>query len=269
MKWFKDNLKHYVTIPKTPIDYSLTPISFYHFVCNDPEITSTYVGHTTNFRKRKNQHKSACNVSIEKNNIKLYKTLRENGGFENWKMIELEKRICVDKRDAERFEQEWIDKLQSKLNTNKAFGANNKLEYPRMQRELHKELLTEYHSKYYHENKEKITLQNKEYVLRNKEKTAEYKKQRYESNKEKLSDESKKYYLLNKEKLIEKSAKYYKENKTEALNKQKEYALVNKDKIQERKTKPWTCECGSTCRHGDKSQHFKSKKHQEFINSKA
>ena len=40
-------------MPKTTIDYYETPVSFYHFVCNDSEINCTYVGQTTNFRLRK------------------------------------------------------------------------------------------------------------------------------------------------------------------------------------------------------------------------
>ena len=167
MKWLKDNLRHYVTMPKTPIDYSVTPISFYHFVCNDPEITSTYVGHTTNFRKRKNQHKSACNVSIEKNNIKLYETMRNNGGFENWKMIELEKKICVDKRDAERFEQEWIDKLQSKLNMIKAFRGENQKEADHNYYIENKEKRIEYQLNYYQEHKDEIIEKTKAYAILN------------------------------------------------------------------------------------------------------
>ena len=42
------------------IKYQITPIIFYKFVCKNPEIKSCYVGHTTNFNNRKNQHKYCC-----------------------------------------------------------------------------------------------------------------------------------------------------------------------------------------------------------------
>ena len=47
-------------MPRKPIDYSKT-IS-YKIVCNDLSITDCYVGHTTDFTKRKSHHKSDCKV---------------------------------------------------------------------------------------------------------------------------------------------------------------------------------------------------------------
>ena len=57
------------------IDYATTPVSFYKLVCNNPEIKSTYVGHTTNFTERKSHHKACCIYDNNKllKNIKLYK----------------------------------------------------------------------------------------------------------------------------------------------------------------------------------------------------
>jgi hypothetical protein len=40
------------------INYETTQIIFYKFVCENPEIKSCYVGHTTNFQQRKRSHKS-------------------------------------------------------------------------------------------------------------------------------------------------------------------------------------------------------------------
>ena len=39
-------------------DYKKTEM--YKIICNNPEVTFTYVGHTTNFTVRKACHKSAC-----------------------------------------------------------------------------------------------------------------------------------------------------------------------------------------------------------------
>ena len=35
------------------INYETTPIIFYKFVCENPEIKNCYVDHTTNFNRRK------------------------------------------------------------------------------------------------------------------------------------------------------------------------------------------------------------------------
>jgi hypothetical protein len=44
---------------RTPIDYSKTII--YRIVCKDVNVTECYIGQTTNFIKRKSQHKENCN----------------------------------------------------------------------------------------------------------------------------------------------------------------------------------------------------------------
>ena len=43
---------------KTNINYDNT--CFYQIVCKDLEISDLYVGHTTDFRRIKNEHKSYC-----------------------------------------------------------------------------------------------------------------------------------------------------------------------------------------------------------------
>ena len=59
-------------MPKNNIDYSNTII--YKIFCKNKLITDMYVGHTTNFIKRKYHHKLACIKN--KNNTKIYKIIR-------------------------------------------------------------------------------------------------------------------------------------------------------------------------------------------------
>ncbi len=67
-------------MPKNKINYSNTII--YKLCCNDPEITDIYIGNTTNFTKRKNNHKSCCNNSNDKNhNFYVYQFIRNHGGW--------------------------------------------------------------------------------------------------------------------------------------------------------------------------------------------
>jgi len=100
-------------MPKDNIDYSNTII--YKIYCNNDMITDTYVGHTTNFYVRKHQHKNACNDS--KNVLKIYKTIRENGGWCNWNMIEIAKYNCKDSTEARIKEQQHYEELKSTLNS--------------------------------------------------------------------------------------------------------------------------------------------------------
>ena len=224
-------------MPRIATDYSITPVTFYRFVCNDPEITSIYVGHTVCFRKRKANHKIACHdPNNVRHNEKIYTTIRENGGWGNWKMIEIEKKICIDKRDAEKQEQEWIDKLHAKLNTLRAYitPEQAKIRY----------------KNYIQENKEYFSIKNKEYAEINKERIKKYK----EDNKEHIREVNKKRFLENIE--------YYKEKNKELRLKRREITLA-KGKV------PYACECGKTCRTDGKTAHFLTMGHLDFINSKA
>ena len=140
------------------IDYSSIPIIFYKFVCEDINILSSYVGQTTNFPQRRRQHKHSCNnIENRAYNFKIYKTIRDNGGWTNWKMIEIERRICLDKSDAGRIEQEYIEKLQTNMNTlNTTFDRevwylNNK------------ESINEHIKKYRLKNPEKYTYRTTRY----------------------------------------------------------------------------------------------------------
>ena len=102
-------------MPKVPIDYSNTIM--YKIVCKDLNVKELYVGHTVNFRMRKNKHASDCVYEMSKNyNLKIYKYIRENGGWSNWEMIEIEKYNCNDGNEARARERYWFEELQAKLN---------------------------------------------------------------------------------------------------------------------------------------------------------
>jgi hypothetical protein len=107
-------------MPKNPVDYSKTII--YQIRCLDDDVDFVYVGHTINFRSRKTDHKKTCNnLDYKGSDFKLYQVIRDNGGWKNWEMIPLEEYACNSSTEARIREQEWIDKLQSKLNVRKAF----------------------------------------------------------------------------------------------------------------------------------------------------
>jgi hypothetical protein len=126
-------------MPKKPIDYSKTII--YKIVCKDLNIKDCYVGHTTNWVKRKSRHKENCN----KLNTKIYKFIRENGNWENWEMIEVKKYPCNDKREAESEERKIYEELNAGLNNNRPFITEDE----------RKEYNKKKNKKYYQKNKEK------------------------------------------------------------------------------------------------------------------
>jgi hypothetical protein len=66
----------------------MSNIVIYKIICNNSDITNIYIGRTSNFKRRKNVHKSRCNDENNKcYNLKIYRIIREHGGFDNWSMI--------------------------------------------------------------------------------------------------------------------------------------------------------------------------------------
>jgi hypothetical protein len=98
-------------MPKNEIDYSNTII--YKIICKIQSITEVYVGHTTSFIKRKYQHKICCNNLS--NNLNIYKTIRENGGWENWEMVEIACYKLKNSEEARIKEQDHFNELNSNL----------------------------------------------------------------------------------------------------------------------------------------------------------
>jgi len=141
-------------MPRKPIDYSKTVM--YKIVCNDLAVTDCYVGSTTDFICRKNEHKHACNISTKTNHhLKIYQTIRANGGWENWSMIEIEKFSCQDKNEATERERYWFETLNANMNTVNPNRSN-------LERE-HTEKYKKSRKAWYETNKEKVLERQKQY----------------------------------------------------------------------------------------------------------
>ena len=154
--------------------------------CNDLENENIYIGSTTNFRIRKNKHKSNCNNEKSKDyNIFVYQFIRDNGGWNEWQMIPIEVYPCNDKKELEVRERHHIELLKPKLN--KQIPTRTKTEYNKV-------------------NKEKLNEKKKKYCDDNKKKVKEYKKKYRDNNKEVLNEKQKDYYEANKE-IINQKAK--------------------------------------------------------------
>ena len=163
----------YYIMPKTKVDYSKTII--YKIVCNDEDIEYLYVGSTTDFTKRKYSHKCSCNNANDKNyNEKKNIQMRQNGGWDNFKMLEIEKYPCNDKREAEAREEEIRLNLKANMNSNRCFTT---IEQKKERNKEYRETNKEQKKAYYNENKDKINeyqkAYQKDYRDNNKEKRTE------------------------------------------------------------------------------------------------
>ena len=215
-------------MPKKTMDFSRTLM--YKIVCKDLTITELYVGHTSNFRVRKNSHKSICNNENSQGyNLKVYTYMRANGGFENFSMIEIEKFPCKDLNEAEARERYWIETLKANLNMNTP--SRSIKEY----RELNKDKIKEQDKAYRELNKDVI-----------KEYQKEYDKEYYKQNKEAIALKNKKYQEKNKDLLKEKRKIYEEDNKEYKKEKGKEYRELNRDKINQKKREKYALKKGIT-----------------------
>ena len=80
------------------VDYSKGFI--YKLSCLDPNITEIYIGCSTDYKSRKQQHKKrCCNETNPKHHYKVYQFIRANGGWQNWRMVLLHDFPCNSKRE--------------------------------------------------------------------------------------------------------------------------------------------------------------------------
>ena len=124
----------------------------------------------------------------------VYKFIRDNGGFENWSMIEIERYSATDKKDLEKRERHYIETLQSTLN--KSIPTRTKKEY----KIANSEQIKEQNKEYRKDNVERT----KQYRLDNIDEYKEIDKKRYEEKKELILEQAKLLYQTKKDVLATK-----------------------------------------------------------------
>jgi hypothetical protein len=156
-------------MPKTPIDFSRCII--YKIVCFDTNITDCYVGNTTDFIRRKSEHKRCCyNPNNKEYNKKVYQFIRSHGDWGNFQMLQIEEYPCSNKREAELREEHWRKELTASLNGNKAFLTDEEAsQYKKLYYEQNKDQLCEYSKLHYEQNKDQLKLRRQLYYQKNKE----------------------------------------------------------------------------------------------------
>jgi len=140
----------------------------YKIECKDAlEDGYVYVGSTCNLATRKYNHKmSCCKETGRDYNQKVYKLIREKGGWENWEMKPVEE-LKATKTQAHVREQYWIDHFKPVLNGIRA------CQDAEIRKEIHRTLQQTEESKEY----------RKKYYQANKERKSEYYKKKYAERK--------------------------------------------------------------------------------------
>jgi hypothetical protein len=168
----------------------------YKICCVDTDIKQMYIGSTTNFNRRRTQHKSVyINVNDKGYNYNVYQFIRLNGGWDNWSMIQLEAYEATDKRNLETRERYYIDLLNPSLN--KVIPTRTTQEY----RDENKDKIQIYRN----ENKVAIAETTKIYCEKNKVKIAKMRKAYKTKNKSDIKIYQTKYDLDNRDAKNEKT----------------------------------------------------------------
>ena len=205
-------------MPKKPIDYTKSCV--YRLIYND---VTHYVGSTTNMRQRKRKHKNNTNSKkSDKYDMELYKFIRENGGWDKWKMIQIEAYPnCKTSEELRKWERFHYEIYKPSLNSIRPYITEE--ERQKTQQSCCKKWS--------------------------------------DANTEQISGKKAEYYQLNKESILEKERNRYAENSGVVCLRVKAYREENAEKIKERDRKKGLCECGCEINIRGKSAHIKTKKH--------
>ena len=162
-------------MPRKPIDYSKT--HFYKIVCKDTSITDCYVGHTTDFTKRKWYHKStSSNMNNRNYEQRVYRFIRDNGGWENWEMILINTECCENALQARQRERFYKEQLNSLLNSQ--VPSRTLKEYCETHREKRNAYMKAYNPIYREKNAEQLKQKKKQYRQENENRIKEKRKEK-------------------------------------------------------------------------------------------
>jgi hypothetical protein len=214
-----------IKIDKIYIMYKIQP--------KNKDLKFSYIGHTSRFSNRYEAHKkNTTNTKDRKHyHLTVYQTIRDNGGWNEWEMIEIEKYECSSKLEARMREQELMNLHNTNLNTCKAFITEDerkkkKQEITNKYKAEHVELIKVQQQQYKQDHKEVIKEQMRKYRQEHKAEIYEKKKEYMEANKEHLQAKKKAWEEANKEQRKEKR-KIYEAKKKAKLLEEKQQANLN------------------------------------------
>ena len=99
--------------------------AIYKFICIDKSLKDEYIGSTKNLYNRICQHKCRCNnINSSKYNLKVYKFIRENGGWSNWEIVVIKKLPNTTKEARCYIEQFYKNLYKPTLNNYNAIGCD-------------------------------------------------------------------------------------------------------------------------------------------------
>ncbi len=143
-----------------------------------------YIGSTQRFTQRKAQHKRNC---INGNELLVYRTIRDNGGWDCCSIIPVKEIEVESKTQAHIAEEEVRIEYSAQMNSIRAYRS----------KEQQKQDLKEYMQSEMRKEQQKIYRETEEYKVYNQQ------RRQTEKYKEYCKEYNKRYYLAKKAKLVE------------------------------------------------------------------
>lgn len=194
----------------------------YKISSKNENITQCYIGSTTNIKKRFSTHKNSTNNENNRNyNMGLYKFIRDNGGFDEFKFEILEELSCNNKQELHTIEKNYIIQNDNVLNlkiptrTRKQYYDENSDKIKEYQKKLRIQNINKYGDEYIIKKREYL----REYQENNRQKTRNYANKWNKKNK----DHCKQYYNDNIVKIKVYQKEYRIKRSDEENQKYKEY----------------------------------------------
>jgi len=140
---------------------AINDYTFYMIVNINADVELCYVGSTCNMAHRQRCHKyNSNNPSSNRYHLKLYEGIREYGGWDEFKMVEIATIPQITLPQANAIEEEYRVELKADMNSKKCYRTK---EYTSEYRRIHT-------AKGYIKNKDIILSRQKEYYKKKSEK---------------------------------------------------------------------------------------------------
>lgn len=139
----------------------------YKLVCKDVNATEVYVGSSTSLRNRRACHKTRCgNKNDKAYNRPVYQYIRENGGWDNWELLPIERVEFDFKFELHERERHHMEALHATLNS----------QVPNRTR-----------AEYNQDHREEIKQQKKQYQQDHREEIKQRKQRHYQDHKNEIN----------------------------------------------------------------------------------
>ena len=152
---------------------------FVYMIQHKTDASLIYIGNTDDINNKICKHRSECyNENHKPYDYKLNKMIRDNGGWDAFKVQIIDAVITEDRLPLLELTQYYMDKFQSV----KSMNTYNAIVSKQNQQEYQKEYQKTYRAQYYKKNADKIAEYRKENAEHIKEVKAEYNRTHKERN---------------------------------------------------------------------------------------